>query len=200
MSTPNRKRLSEVLTDAQALQRIWQTTKAADDLKPLPAGEYRCRVLDGELFKSKGNTPGYKLTLEVVDGDHAGRRLWCDFWLTEAAMPITLRDLGKLGITELTQLERPLPPGILLDCRVVVHRNDGGDEFNTVKAIAAAGVEKADPFAPPEDDDGQADDDEDAAAADEASKPKGPAGPTAGKKPLTRGNTSSGPYGAGDRR
>ena len=59
-------------SDRERLERTWGTTKPADDLKPIPSGEYRCRVINGELFNSKGGTPGYKLTLDVSDGEHAG--------------------------------------------------------------------------------------------------------------------------------
>lgn len=206
MSTNHRKKLSDVLSNAQALAKIWASTEAAGDLSPLPPGEYRARILSGELFESKSGTPGYKLHLEVVDGDHAGRRLWHDVWLTAAAMAMAKRDLGKLGITELTQLEKPLPQGILLDVRVVIRENDSGDRFNAVRGIAAAGVEQGDPFRPfgddedADDDQDDGDDGDDAAATDEGGKPKGPAGPPAGKNPL-RGKAVDGPYGAGgDRR
>src|SRR5262249_47247698 len=66
-----RKRLSDILLNGERdrLEKAWSTTKAADDLKPLPSGEYRCRIARGELFKARGGTPGYKLTLEVLDGE-----------------------------------------------------------------------------------------------------------------------------------
>jgi hypothetical protein len=175
----HRKRLSDVLTDSQALAKVWASTEAAGELTPLPAGEYRVRVLSGELFESKGGTPGYKLSLEVVDGEFAGRKLWHDVWLTQAALPMAKRDLGKLGITELAQLERPLPAGILLDVTVKVRKNNGGVEFPAIRSITPAGVEKADPFAPPAED--EDDDQDEAAAADGPDKPKGPAGPPAGR-------------------
>src|SRR3954467_9138550 len=95
-----RKKLSDILmnSERERLERTWGATKAADDLKPIPSGEYRCRVINGELFNSKSGTPGYKLTLEVLDGDQAGRRVWHDVWLSEAALSMAKRDLNKLGI------------------------------------------------------------------------------------------------------
>ena len=47
-------------------------TKAADDLGPLPAGEYHCRILSGELFTARSGTAGFKLTFEVLDGELCG--------------------------------------------------------------------------------------------------------------------------------
>src|SRR4051794_18521445 len=106
----DRKKLSDILhgTSRESLTSAWDSTEAAAELAPLPAGEYLCRCVKGELFTSKEKaTPGYKLTLEVTEGEHAGRHVWHDFWLTRAALPMTKRDLEKLGVTHLEQLEQP---------------------------------------------------------------------------------------------
>lgn len=117
----------------------------------LPPGEYGCHVSKGELetSRSKG-TPGFKLEFVVIDGEHKGRKVWHDAWLTEAAMPQTKRDLGKLGVTSLDQLERPLPPGILCKVRVVIRKDDDGNEHNRVRSFEVVGIDapKSDPFAP----------------------------------------------------
>jgi hypothetical protein len=150
-----RKKLSDILRngDCDRLDKVWSTTKSADDLKPLPSGEYRFRVLSGELFNSQGGTPGYKLTLEVLDGEHAGRRVWHDAWLTDAALPMAKRDLAKLGIQRPEQLERPLPDGIIVKARVALRRNDDGTEYNRVVRFALVAVEPPapEPFAPTDD-------------------------------------------------
>src|SRR5512135_989319 len=123
-----RKRLTDILmnSERERLERTWSTTKAADDLKPIPAGDYRCRILDGTLFNSKGGTPGFKLTFEVCDGEHASRRVWHDVWLSEAALPMAKRDLRKLGVEHLKQMDRPLPVGIIADVRVALRKGDDG--------------------------------------------------------------------------
>jgi hypothetical protein len=107
--------LSEILqgNDRDKLNRAWDAAQAAPDFAPLPAGEYRARIIRGELFNAKTGTPGYKLTFEVTEGEHAGRRFWHDLWLTPAALPMTKRDAAKLGVTSLDQLlQKPLPQGI----------------------------------------------------------------------------------------
>ena len=116
-----RKRLTDILLNSQKdqLERSWSTVKAADDQKPIPSGEYRCRVVNGELFTSRSkSTPGFKITLEVLDGEHVGRRVWHDVWLSEAALAMAKRDLTKLGIEHPSQLERPLPEGIIIAAKV----------------------------------------------------------------------------------
>ncbi len=147
--THERKRLSDILHNGAGddFRNRWNSTQAAGDVGPLPPGEYLCRVLSGELFQSKGGTPGYKLTMQVVEGDLAGRRCWADWWLTPAALPMTKRDLAKIGITSPEQMERPLPAGIRVRIKLALRRDDDGNESNKVKHFECAGVEE-NPFAP----------------------------------------------------
>ncbi len=146
-----RKRLSDILSNGNGdnFRNNWDSTDAADEFGPLPRGEYAVRILSGELFTSKRNsTPGYKLTCEVTEGEYEGRRLWLDFWLTPAALPMTKRDLAKIGIERSDQLEQPLPPGILLTVKVALRRDDDGNETNKVTRFEYVGVEPGDTFEP----------------------------------------------------
>jgi hypothetical protein len=150
--TEPRKKLSDILqfnSDRDRLTSLWTTTTAAAEFAPLPKGEYTFRLLGGELFTSKRGTPGYKVVLEVTEGEFEGRRAWCDFWLTPAALPMSKRDLAKLGITTLEQLEQPLPPGILIKGKVALRTNDDGTESNRLTRFECIGVEPGDAFAPP---------------------------------------------------
>jgi hypothetical protein len=149
-----RKKLSDILQlngDRDRLTSLWKTTEAAAEFAPLPKGDYDFRILAGELFTSKRGTPGYKLTLEVSEGDFEGRRVWCDFWLTPAALPMTKRDLAKLGVTHLEQLEQPLPPGILIRGKLALRTNDDGTESNRLVRFECIGIEKGDAFEPRDD-------------------------------------------------
>lgn len=151
-----RRKLSDILTgQARHLQSVWDQTAAADDFAPLPAGEYAARILSGELFTSKKGTPGYKLTFEVAAGDHEGRRVWHDVWLTPAALPMTIRDLGKIGITDLAQLDNPLPAVLLCRLKLSLRRDDDGNDFNRVRSFDVIGVEQ-EPFAPADQEGGSA--------------------------------------------
>jgi len=148
MNTHARKSLVDVLngTSRDELARQFDEAEAAGDMVPLPRGEYRCRVTDGELVTSKTGTPGYSLTFTVDDGDHKGRKLWHTAWLTPAALPMTKRDLLKLGVTSLDMLDRPLPPGIVCDVKVALRVDDDGTERNRVVSFAVVEV-LADPSA-----------------------------------------------------
>lgn len=150
---PKRK-LADILqaSESDRIGGLWATVKPADDLgKPIPAGEYRCRVVAGELFTSKSGTPGYKITFKVSEGEHARRRLWQDVWLTEAAMAMAKRDLMKLGIESVEQLDRELPEGLIASVKVSIRKDDDGTERNRIVTFEIVAIEKpeADPFAPP---------------------------------------------------
>ncbi len=146
-------RLSDILAGGGGddIRDLWDSTEAAGEFGPLPAGEYIAHIVAGELEASRTNrTPGYKLTFEVVEGEHTGRKFWHDCWLTEAALPQTKRDLAKLGVKSLEQLEQPLPRGIRCKCRLALRRDDNGNERNRLKSFDVVGINKPadDPFAP----------------------------------------------------
>jgi hypothetical protein len=153
---PQRKRLSDILRDSGSggddFRSAWDSTQAADDFGPLPPGTYLVRVLSGELCNARQRaTPGYKLTLEVAEGEYEGRLLWLDLWLTKAALPMTKRDLAKIGITTEEQLEVPVPPGILIQAKVALLRDDDGAERNRIVRLDPAGIEAGDSFEPGKD-------------------------------------------------
>lgn len=145
----NRPNLSDILNgNGDSLRSAWNSTEAATDFAPLPAGEYACRVLAGELRKARTGTPEYSVTFEVIDGDHIGRRIWHSLYLTPAALAMSKRDLKKLGISSLEQTERPLPKGMLATVRVTLRKGDDGVERNKVGRFDVTGVEAPDPFDP----------------------------------------------------
>lgn len=148
------RRLSDLIqnNERSTLEQAWSETAPAAAPGPLPAGAYDCRILAGELSQARTGTPSYKLTLEVLDGENTGGRIWHDLWLTQKAMARTKRDLAKLGIREFTQLDQPLPRGITVRANVVLRRQDDGREHNRVRDFEVIGIEEAspDPFAPVE--------------------------------------------------
>lgn len=148
-------RLSDIVAAGSGGGNIrdnWNNTAAAGDFGPLPPGEYIARIIDGKLKQSKKNvTPGYCLTFEVLEPvENKGRKFWHDCWLTPAAMPQTKRDLGKLGVKSLEQLENPLPKFIRCQCKLALRKDDDGNEANRLKSFEVIGIDKpeADVFAP----------------------------------------------------
>jgi hypothetical protein len=134
------------------IRDLWNTTEAAGEMGPLPPGDYTADIIGGELETSRTNrTAGYKMTFEVVEPtEFAGRRFWHDCWLTPAALPQSKRDLGKLGVTALTQLERPLPARFRCRVKLALRKDDNGEERNRVRTFEVTGIvePERDPFAP----------------------------------------------------
>jgi hypothetical protein len=158
-----RKKLSDILTNSErdSIIRVWEQSATAAEYGPLPAGEYKARVIAAECFTSKGKgTPGVKLTLTVVEPvEHAECKLWHDLWLTAAAMPSTKRDLAKIGITDLEQLDRPFPQRLVVAVRVVVRTDDDKSERNRITRFEFDHIEPSEqnPFPPLSDGDELAD-------------------------------------------
>jgi len=135
------------------LVRLWGEVEPAPEREALPPGEYTCDLICGELTASPRGTPCYKLTFQVVDGEYAGRKLWHDIWLTPSAIAHAKRDLGRLGITALEQLRRPVPRGIRCVLQVTRRTSDSGAVFNRVARFVVREIvqPEADPFAPTKD-------------------------------------------------
>ena len=129
---------------------MWNETAPAKEFAPLPRGTYLARLETGELFASNRGTRGYKLTFIVNDGEHAGRHIWHDLWLTPKALCYTQRDLAKINITSFEQLEQPVPKGYICAVSVVIHRDDDGTERNRVRSIKVESFNPpaVDPYAP----------------------------------------------------
>lgn len=137
--------------DGDDIRNAWDSTDAADDYGPLPPGEYIAHIIGGDLETSRTKaTPSYKLTFKVIEGEHSERQFWHDVWLTAAALPMAKRDLGKLGVQSLEQLEQPLARFIRIKAKLALHRDDDGNEYNRLKRFEVIGIDKpeADEFAP----------------------------------------------------
>jgi len=147
-------KLSDILTaggfGGDDFSNAWQNTQAADEFRPLPPGEYVCHADRGELKAARTGTPSYSLTFKVIEGEHTGRLVWLDLFLTPAALPMAKRDLAKLGIDDPAKLELPLPLGMRCKVRVAVRKDDDGTERNRVVRFEVVGIDKpeVDPFAP----------------------------------------------------
>lgn len=81
---------------------------------PLPRGMYQVIVMGSDLKATQAGTGQYiELTLQVVDGEHAGRRLWDRLNVSnpnKTAEDIAKRQLQELclaaGVTNLTDTEQ----------------------------------------------------------------------------------------------
>ena len=147
-------RLSDILRQQGKLndvQSAWNSTAAAGEFDVLPTGQYVADIIKGEAIESRSKqTPGFRLTFQVAEGPLAGSRFWHDCWFTDNAMAQTKRDLEKLGVTDLRQLEQPLPAVFRCKAKLTIRRDDNGNESNNVRRFDVIGIiqPEADPFAP----------------------------------------------------
>jgi hypothetical protein len=120
--------------------------------EPLPAGKYELDVLHGRLArKGRKQTPCFECKLRVRDGEFAGRFLWRDFYLTEAAVSRSARELAALNIKSAEDLKRGCPLGLVALAVVGLEGDEEtGERRNVVHKLSALRVEApaADVFAP----------------------------------------------------
>jgi hypothetical protein len=183
-----RKKLSDILSEGERKAYFggWNSVKAAGDYV-VPKGEYVALLTDASAHEAKTGTKGIKLVFEIAEGEHSGRKVFHDLWLTEAAKPQTKRDLDALGITDPErQLDGPIPQGIVVTLTLTVRKDDDGIEQNRVRRIRFLRIEPGDAFEPP---DAGADQAEPFPFGANAAPPDGePAEPPASAKPPARAN------------
>ena len=63
-------------------------------------------------------------------------------------MPGTKRDLNKLGVTDLEQLDHPVPEGIIVTAKLALRKDDDGTQRNCVARFEVLRIEppKPNPF------------------------------------------------------
>jgi hypothetical protein len=130
---------ADVLRDDEwdDLARLYEETEAAPDPEPIPAGDYKARLVGGKMIRStEKGTRGFRLGFEIVEGEYSGRRVWDTSWLTREAMPTTKRKLAPLGINSLDRLREPLPENLFCTLKVTVRREDDGSLWNRVLTIS----------------------------------------------------------------
>jgi len=71
------------------------------DFGPIPAGEYRFKVLDAETRQTQAGKTKYTIKAQVQDGAHAGRLVWDDLIVSPesaGAMGFFFRKMNALGL------------------------------------------------------------------------------------------------------
>jgi hypothetical protein len=125
---------------------------AAPAAEPLPPGKYEVDVQHGKLArKGRKQTPAFEVKLQIRGGEFAGRFLWRDFYLTEAAVSRSARELAALNIKTPEDLKRGCPLGLVALAVVGLEVDEeSGERRNVVHKLTALRVETptADTFAP----------------------------------------------------
>lgn len=98
------------------------------DFEAIPAGNYSAMATDSETKKTKAGTGSYlQLVWEIIDGPHAGRKLWSRLNLdnpNSKAVEIAKRELSSI-------------------CRAIGVFNPGdSQELHNIPVVLKVGVEK----------------------------------------------------------
>lgn len=113
---------------------------------PIPAGVYTCSIVDSDVKQTqKGGTQAV-FTLQVVDGQFAGRKVFARLSVKNASaeaerigqaqLSALLHACGVLQLQDTAQLH-----GRIVRARVVIRKDDSGQygDSNEVKGFEAAG-------------------------------------------------------------
>tara|TARA_R110002073_G_scaffold72992_6_gene178572 strand:- start:6015 stop:6410 length:396 start_codon:yes stop_codon:yes gene_type:complete len=86
----------------QIFDENYKLEKPRQRQERIPPGEYVCKTIKGEFFRSsRKQTPGYKITFIIVEGEHKSRLLWADVWLTPKCKGRARKAFDELGISGL---------------------------------------------------------------------------------------------------
>jgi hypothetical protein len=138
------------LNDGDLPEDILSAYDAADDAKPVPTGTYKAVAISGVYRQTATEKWYYRVTWEITEGAHTGRRVSRMYFLTKDAIEYTQKALKRLGLRKGTQLNDPFPAGRYL-CEVeVTIRDFNGDAGNEVKSFTVTEEVKPQPddFAP----------------------------------------------------
>lgn len=77
---------------------------AADgsDFAPIPQGDYDLKIIETEATTSSTDKPMWKITTEVLNGPHSGRKVWTQQTLTmdnPDALNVFFRQMAAAGLT-----------------------------------------------------------------------------------------------------
>jgi hypothetical protein len=121
--------------------------KVGGSFEPLPAGKYVMAVTESEMTPNKAATGEYlKLTFEVMDGEHQGRKMFRNLNLNhpnEKAVTMARQELsalcaaiGKTAIRDSVELhDKPM----IVDVTVKAGRGDYGPSNEVREYIARGG-------------------------------------------------------------
>lgn len=118
-----------------------KTVQPREAFEPLPAGWYNAKIIESEAKPTKDNNGGYlQLTLEILDGEHKGRKVFdrLNLWNQNTqAVEIAHRQLsaychatGVFIVQDSNQLH-----GIPLKVKLSQRQDPGYDMTNDIKAV-----------------------------------------------------------------
>lgn len=119
------------------------TVEPSRPFEPLPAGDYTCAIVNSELKKSGKGDDMLSLELEVVDGEHRGRKLFDNLMRSHSNPQVVhIADEKLSALCHATNVLRPqdstqlhnIPVTVAVKCK---RRKDNGEWSNEVGGYKA---------------------------------------------------------------
>lgn len=118
----------------------------AGDFAPLPAGQYLCIATDSQMKPTKKGDGRYlQVELEVLEGEHKGRKVWDRFVLEHPNdRTVAIARSSLAGLCTAVGVTRPRDSAELHNIPVLVRvactkRTDTGEITNAIKGYAKRG-------------------------------------------------------------
>jgi len=104
----------------------------------LPRALYPCQIVDCEFtYSQSSGNPMWTLTLEVTDGDYAGRKLFTHMVFAGAGLPITKKQLSRIAPSLMESAFDPSDVevssqmlGLEVKAKVSIRKYEGEDRNN----------------------------------------------------------------------
>jgi len=108
----------------------------------LPGGVYNAKISKAEITKAKSGNNMIKLTLDITEGEYAGRKLFDNLVLIDTCMWKVKNYCEVIGITSGSAIDTQDFIGVELVATVVQEEGKGdyaGQLRNAIKTVAAVG-------------------------------------------------------------
>ena len=114
------------------------------DFTPLPDGVYKVRVGGAEESLSQAGNEMITLTLDVIDGEFTGRKIWDRLVFTPNMMWKIKHVCEELGLPVTGQVE--LTPSMFVGCEVMVEvETEESDGYKPKNVVTARGYTSCTP-------------------------------------------------------
>ena len=113
------------------------------EFKPLPAGEYRTKVVNVEKKTSQSGNDYVAMVLEVIDGDYTGRKIYNNYFLSVKTAEASIKRIYKMAEFAGIQL-KPFTDvdsivdfcnGFLDKCFVVAYDEEAFHKVSVIEAL-----------------------------------------------------------------
>lgn len=102
---------------------------------PMPAGQYRCEIVDSKQTVDNSGRPVLRLTMRVIDGRQLSKLLYYDLRFTLAHVKQTKQFLMACGIRKYNQIKDGCIPHYEVEAEVQDYRTQDGRNTNVVANV-----------------------------------------------------------------